>query len=521
MSLDQLMAFTVSQDHARQLQVWEAVTRSPYRAAHEIRRMLTEGALRAGDRRVQFVGLDAYAEAGGQVLNDLFASDDGGWVQDVGLIELLATERLREEASTVGAEGWKWVDAAIDFPYGHTAGLRRLTGVGPRLSDEEQATRDAFGEELDRLYAEHEGDEDLPDAVDARLAELETAIDAFDSRPVLYDAAEVARAGAFLSIDGNGALRIDRGYVRAEDEVPVDGGDGDDGAGENDDHGRGGGPAITVGGKPEGDGAGEDDDTLKPLSERLVAELTAHRTLALRDAVALHPRVAMSMLLHKLVLDAFQRSASAGTCLEAQVRQIYFPVQGAELKDCPSAVSIAARHDEWAERIPADNAALWDWVVDQDDEVRAALLAHCVSFGVNALVEKVDRYGGSGLTQNSLARRLDGADELARAVSLDMVAAGWRPTVETYLGKVTKVRILEAVREGKGEMAAQLIGHLKKPDMAKEAERLLADSGWLPEPLRAGPDPDVAADGAEELPAFLTDGEGTGDDAGQMAVAAE
>jgi predicted RNA methylase len=61
-----------------------------------------------------------------------------------------------------------------------------------------------------------------------------------------------------------------------------------------------------------------------------------------------------------------------------------------------------------------------------------------------------------------------------------MVEAGWRPTVGNYLGRVTKPRILEAVREGKGEPGRQLIDHLKKGDMAKEAERLLADSGWLP-----------------------------------------
>ncbi len=54
------------------------------------------------------------------------------------------------------------------------------------------------------------------------------------------------------------------------------------------------------------------------------------------------------------------------------------------------------------------------------------------------------------------------ADRLARAVGLDMVEAGWRPTVDNYLGRVTKPRILEAVREAKGERAAQLIDHLKK-----------------------------------------------------------
>ena len=106
----------------------------------------------------------------------------------------------------------------------------------------------------------------------------------------------------------------------------------------------------------------------------------------------------------------------------------------------------------------------------------------------------------------------------ARATGLDLVEAGWRPTVDSYLGRVTKPRILEAVREGVGEGAAQLIDHLKKPDMAREAERLLADTGWLPEPLRLR-DADggtTRGEGAEAtpLPAFLTgDADGTAPEA--------
>ena len=62
------------------------------------------------------------------------------------------------------------------------------------------------------------------------------------------------------------------------------------------------------------------------------------------------------------------------------------------------------------------------------------------------------------------------------------------------------------MREAKGEQSAQLIDHLKKGEMAKEAERLLDGTGWLPEPLRlaepATADIEEAAD-AEALPAFL------------------
>src|SRR6185437_13028107 len=99
---------------------------------------------------------------------------------------------------------------------------------------------------------------------------------------------------------------------------------------------------------------------------------------------------------------------------------------------------------------------------------------------------------------------------LARAVDLDMVEAGWRPTVDNYLGRVTKGRILDAVREAKGESSAQLIDHLKKSEMAKEAERLLEGAGWLPEPLRltAISSPSESTDSAAEpLPEFLSGGD--------------
>jgi ParB family chromosome partitioning protein len=68
-----------------------------------------------------------------------------------------------------------------------------------------------------------------------------------------------------------------------------------------------------------------------------------------------------------------------------------------------------------------------------------------------------------------------------------MTAAGWSTAVANYLGRVTKAQILDAVREARGESTVQLIAHLKKADMAKEAERLLEGTGWLPEVLRTPP----------------------------------
>jgi hypothetical protein len=96
-----------------------------------------------------------------------------------------------------------------------------------------------------------------------------------------------------------------------------------------------------------------------------------------------------------------------------------------------------------------------------DSDSRQALFAHCVSLSVNAVYEAYNRR----------PRALDHAGRLAQAVALDMAAAGWKATVESYLGRVTKGRIVDAVREAKGEEAAQRIAHLKKAEMASLAAR--------------------------------------------------
>jgi len=512
MSLDQLMAFTVTTDHARQEQVWDALQRSYSQEPYQIRRMLTERTVRACDKRAVFVGLDAYEQAGGIVLRDLFENDNGGWLENVALLDSLLAQKLKAEAETIAAEGWKWIEVNVDFPFGHTRDLREIEGTPTDLTAGEQATIEALQAEYAKLQAEYEGADELPDEVDARLGEIETALAAFEDRPVNYDPAEIARAGAFVSIDSDGSLSVDRGYVRPEDERPdpVEAGGAPNSDANAEDSGEPSSPAvqravITISG--QADAEEDEDDAVKPLPDRLVSELTAYRTLALRDAVANNPHVAMTALVHKLCLDTFHHPAS-GSCLEASVRQVFFPIQPADLKDSPSAKTAAERHEAWKADLPKDEAALWDWLAALDETSRTALLAHCVSFGVNALYEKGDRYGGAGISAHGVQRRLIQADRLARAVGLDMVEAGWRPTVDSYLGRVTKPRILEAVREAKGEPSSQLIDHLKKAEMAKEAERLLDGTGWLPEPLRS-PDTatadatDGAAADAEALPAFL------------------
>lgn len=532
MTLEQLMAFTVNPDHARQVQVWDAVKNSWNKEPYAIRRMLTETSVRASDRRAVFVGVDVFEAAGGLVLRDLFQGDDGGWLEDPALLDRLVTEKLQAEAEALVAEGWKWIEVATDLPYGHSHGLRCLAGDPAPMTDEESAAHAALLAEYRALEEEYSGQDEYPEEIDVRLGQLERAMEDLEQRPLIYDTVEVGRAGVFVTLDRDGSLAIYRGYVRPEDEpraeTAVQDGDGADATGQGDDVGgsgwtpsatSAGGTVITSGGQPIGADASEeeDDGALKPLPERLVMELTAHRTLALREAIGRSPDVALTLLLLKLVTDTFRTSSATGSCLEASVRHVYMSAQAPDLKDSVVAKLVDERHAAWEADLPlGDDAALWDYLSVLDQGSRLALLAHCLSFGINALHEKVNPYG-AGISASGLTRRMAHADLVARAVDLDMVEAGWEPTVDGYLNRVPKARILEAVREAKGEGTAQLLDHLKKGEMATEAERLLKGSGWLPEVLRRADlvmsDGEAIAEGQGEdagepedvyLPAFLT-----------------
>jgi ParB family chromosome partitioning protein len=472
MTLDQLMAFTVNPDHARQEQVWEALQRSYRSEPYQIRRMLTEGSVRVSDKRALFVGTTVYEEAGGTILRDLFESDDGGWLQEPALLEKLVADKLEREADAVRAEGWKWIEVAPELPYGHTYDLRRLRGKEVPMSDEEIAARDALQAELDQLEAKYAEADEIPDDVDQRLGEIETALTAFDERPVVYEPDEIARAGAFVSIDGAGVLQVERGYVQPEDESEAEGAEVDS---DDDEPGSERTTATGIEADTDDEPAVDDpeeDEGVRPLSDRLLTELTTHRTLAFRDAVATDPDVALRAALHALCLKLFYRYGF-DTCLEIEAKSVLFGATSG-LSDSQSAKAIDARHKHWAGQMPKNPADLWDVLADLDSDSRQALFAHCVGLTVNAVHQSYDRR----------PKALQHADRLATAVRLDMAAAGWTPTVDSYLGRVTKARILDAVREAKGDKAADRIAHLKKAEMAKEAERLLDGTGWLPEPLR-------------------------------------
>lgn len=213
--------------------------------------------------------------------------------------------------------------------------------------------------------------------------------------------------------------------------------------------------------------------TAGALSDALVRDLTAHRTLGLRVALGEQPDVALIAVTHALAAQTFYRAYDEGTCLE--IRPTTTPLGGHAdgIEDTAAAKALADRHEAWAVQMPHDAADLWAFVVALDDHGRISLFAHCAALTVFAIRQRWDGKRGAQAA----------ADTLAEAVSLDMTAH-WTPTVQTYFGRVTRARIVQAVRDGVSEAAAERIASMKKQPMAEAAEQLLAGTGWLPVLLR-------------------------------------
>ena len=451
LGLDQLMAFAVTDDHARQEQVYEQLSYN--RSAAYIRAALTTAKIAASDRRAQFVGVEAYCEAGGPLTRDLFTDDQGGWLDDVVLLDALVMEKLTSLAEDLRAgEGWKWGEAHLDYPTGH--GFARVYPHYVERGEADAAQIAALSAEYDGLVERYAELDELPPETEARLREIDAALEAF-GEGYAYDADETARGGLFVMLGHDGQARIERGFIRPEDAAPE--------------------PEAEEAAPDDADAAEDSDDedgaAGAHLPDRLVAELTAYRTASLRDVLAEHPDVAMLGLVHALVLRTFFPSAQA-TCLDLRCASRNLDADATGIDDGAAQRRIAARHEAWARQMPDEPASAWDFVVGLDSDSRASLLAHCVSLTADA----VRGWQGRGAA-------LAHADALARATGLS-IGGDWKPDARRYLSRVTKARILEAVAEAAGGEAAQRLTDLRKGDLIEAAEPLVLQAGWLPVLLR-------------------------------------
>jgi ParB family transcriptional regulator, chromosome partitioning protein len=449
MSLDQLSAFAMTEDHEKQEHVWKELP-SYHRSREAILRALSEGQVRSDDRRALFVGAKDYEEAGGSIIRDLFDDEDGGFFANAELLNRLAREKLQAHAEKVANEGWRWVAAEFEFDHEAAAGMRRVFPKQVPLSKGQRKGLRKLEARYKAVWDKYP-DGEVSEGDAAKLERIEAAVEALNKQA--YGHRDIALAGAFVTIGHDGAVRIERGYVRPEDE-PQSKAKAKNGKAE----------------KPEGPA---------PLSDKLVAELTAYRTSALRNELAEHPGTAFLALVHALALDLFFPGSEA-SCLEIVPKRAWLTGHAPGIDDSVAEQKTAERHAAWGKRMPNNPEALWDFVRGLPDEERMSLLAHCASLTANAVRAPHRRPAGDREAHAAI---------LAHEVGLDMTGY-WQPSAANYLTRVSKECILEALREG-GATDLEVIARLKKPAMAAAAEAALLGKGWLPQLLRT-PDQQAA-----------------------------
>ena len=218
LTLDDLTAFAVTDDIGAQEQVFGQL-QDWQRNPDTIRRLLTHALIPAGDRTVHFVGLDTYLAAGGTVQRDLFSEDRGGWITDPALLERLVAARMDSEAETIRTEGWRWVAIGPEAQ----ASAWRMRRVFPEeiaLSAADEQRRTDLADRYDALAEAHNHDaEDLPEAVAAELESIEADLAALAARRQDWRKEDVTMAGVVITLATDGSLRVERGFVRPEDEA--------------------------------------------------------------------------------------------------------------------------------------------------------------------------------------------------------------------------------------------------------------------------------------------------------------
>lgn len=451
MTLDQLMAFTVSDDHAAQEAAW---CRQPEwnRDPATLRRALTRAHVEANDRRVRLVGVDVYVAAGGHVLRDLFATEHEGYLTDPALLDRLVVERLEREAEAIRAEGWKWIEIIPDLDYTALRPFLRVYPQVPPLPPEQQAELDTFTAEYETLIEEY--GEDAPEPQCAELASLAERIEALSQSERVWSQENIARAGVMLGIGHAGQLVVERGLVRREDATNAEHGDGNAGRQR----------------RPRSADSGEAGD----LSAALIEDLTAQRTAALRAVLAGNPDAALAAVVHAMALPLFYDYRDGKSCLSLRAETSDLRVSAKAINEASATHALTERHAQWRAKLPEADEELWAWCLEQGSDTLLSLLAHCAACSLDAVRRP----------HHHADRQIAHADQLASVLSLDM-AQWWQPTAGNYLGRVSKQRILEAVCEGVSAEAADNFRKLPKTALIAHAEERLAGSGWLPSLLRA------------------------------------
>lgn len=482
-------AYASTGDTGRQASVFAQLDGSYYRNnTVEIRRQLAAFSYSGSDPKALLVGRDAYLAAGGNIDEDLFSDAATERWTDTELLDRLAEEQLAAAAEAIRErEGFAEVRplVATHVPYMATTGLRRIHGIVPDLSEDQEARKLAIEAEIDAIEDAASDDHDYSEEQLERIEALEEELGGLVDQEPVYQAEQKAQALAFVIIGRDGKPVIEEALylAQAEDEDDGDDIDADDDDGDADD------TSTAARAKPT-------------FNQKLIERLAVMRSELVALHVANDPHFAMDLATF-IMVDAAHRNYGAFD-LASDLR--------------------APKPDTAATRLARDTAAAEGWAKLEGDLDRSWRDAGKVPERFDAFRALDDEARANWFawavarTIQPVANSSEGAPILrhvGRALDID-VARWWRPTARNFFDAVTRQWILDLFAEIGGNDLKARYGASKKRDLEEAAEKLFAGNvlveaevkekalAWLPVPMRIEePVADAAQPTRQELAAAI------------------
>lgn len=447
-TLEAVMSFTSTDNRERQLEVFNALLASQRLSPYHIRHALHGETENTASRIGKFVGEKAYTKAGGAVSHDLFREIT--YFEDAELLNKLAVAKLQKIAD--GLQGWNWVEIVVE-----EGPIPAFSFLTPRDTEETiklQEQLDVIQEKLEQLETSDDGEDDWQEAHGEHYRRLETQLEVVEEKIEQsrdYIPEEMALAGCIVTIDNGGNAKIIKGLVRKSEEKALR--DIQTTADDSDTHSSNAGSKKSRNQQPA-------EDTSE-FSQALVDDLITYRTNIAKRFLAIGGEdVARDLLYYTLAMEVFGDHYYGGP----------LNVSISETRTASSLIKPDTGRAQRELQDHRENVLKLDWISIDDDLDRfrtfsaldhadkSALMAYCVAQSLVLDLAQIRR------------------DEAEIAIeSLDIPWHKYfQPTVDNYLGRVSKDTLLQLGSQFFTDFRAEGAEKRTKKQLAQELETILA-----------------------------------------------
>jgi ParB family chromosome partitioning protein len=387
------------------------------------------------------------------VRTDLFGEEV--FFEDPSLLDQLVTQKLVAIKEELLAEGWGWVETALEYDYHAVSNCSRLRATPVDPPAELVAAMEAAEAELAEAEKALEADEDETpelhdrcDAAEEKLASVKEQISGF----VRFDPKKMSAAGCYVCVKHDGAARIERGLVRKQDEKKA---------------------------KGKQDKTASNDEKGADLSNALLQDLGVYRLQVAQVALSQNPALAYDLLVFRAASDALgAHGAYDGPSVRFEGCYAKPSVEGETAAGKAFEEIFSGLPRKWLK--PESEAKRFELFQKLAAEEKAAILAYCVA---NTLQPRTLRpeTGEPSAYEATLAQT--GVD----------VADHWRPTEEGFFSRLTRTQLLSIGEELFSPSWAKARETNKKTELVKELAQAFAE-------------PDRYGNGSDRIRAWLPPG---------------